>query len=80
MIISEHRPFEESLFFNVDILYLLFKYQLEGIPGWLSGLAPAFSPGCDLGVQGSSPTSGSMQSGESASLSLSAPPPTHALK
>ena len=24
------------------------KNQGQGIPGWLSGLAPAFSPGCDL--------------------------------
>ena len=31
-----------------------------GIPGWLSGLAPAFGPGRDPGVQGSSPTSGSL--------------------
>ena len=30
-----------------------------GIPGWLSGLAPAFGPGCDPGVPGSSPASGS---------------------
>ena len=28
------------------------KIQLTGIPGWLSGLAPAFSPGCDPGVLG----------------------------
>ena len=32
------------------------------IPGWLSGLAPAFGPGCDPGVRvpGSSPASGSL--------------------
>ncbi|CAK7321047.1 hypothetical protein VULLAG_LOCUS23050 [Vulpes lagopus] len=30
-----------------------------GIPGWRSGLAPAFGPGCDPGVPGSNPTSGS---------------------
>ena len=30
-----------------------------GIPGWLSGLEPAFGPGRDPGVPGSSPTSGS---------------------
>ena len=30
-----------------------------GIPGWLSGLEPAFGPGRDPGVLGSSPTSGS---------------------
>ena len=27
----------------------------KGIPGWLSGLAPAFGPGRDPGVPGSSP-------------------------
>ena len=31
-----------------------------GIPGWLRGLAPAFSPGHDPGDLGSSPTSGSL--------------------
>ena len=36
---------------------LLFKNHLTGIPGWLSGLAPAFGPGHDPGVPGSSPTS-----------------------
>ena len=30
-----------------------------GIPGWRSGLAPAFGPGRDPGDLGSSPTSGS---------------------
>ena len=30
-----------------------------GIPGWRSGLAPAFGPGCDPGDPGSNPTSGS---------------------
>ena len=29
-----------------------------GIPGWLSGLGPAFGPGCDPGVPGSGPESG----------------------
>ena len=32
-----------------------------GIPGWLSGLAPTFGPGCDPGFPGSSPASGSLQ-------------------
>ena len=31
-----------------------------GIPGWLSGLVPAFSPGRDPGGPGSSPTLGSL--------------------
>ena len=31
-----------------------------GIPGWLSGLVPAFGPGRDPGVPGSSPTAGSL--------------------
>ena len=30
-----------------------------GIPGWRSGLAPAFGPGCDPRDPGSSPTLGS---------------------
>ena len=36
------------------------KTFIWGIPGWLSGLALAFSPGCDPGVPGSSPMSGSL--------------------
>ena len=38
----------------------LFRNQFPGMPGWLSGLAPAFSPGCDPGDPRSSPTSGSL--------------------
>ena len=38
--------------FSIKILHL-------GIPGWCSGLAPAFGPGCDPGDPGSNPTSGS---------------------
>ena len=30
------------------------------LPGRLSGLVPAFGPGCGAGVPGSSPTSGSL--------------------
>ena len=33
--------------------------ECQGQPQWLSGLAPAFGPGCDPGDPGSSPTSGS---------------------
>ena len=36
------------------------ELRSEGIPGWLSGLAPAFRPGRDSGVPESSPTSGSL--------------------
>ena len=36
------------------------KNTKHGIPGWLSGLAPAFCPGCDPGVPEWSPTSGSL--------------------
>ena len=32
----------------------------EGIPEWLSGLVPAFGPGREPGVPGSSPTPGSL--------------------
>ena len=35
------------------------KQNLRGIPGWRSGLAPAFGPGRDPGDPGSNPTSGS---------------------
>ena len=35
------------------------KLETHGIPGWRSGLAPAFGPGCDPGDPGSNPTSGS---------------------
>ena len=35
------------------------KYTKIGIPGWRSGLAPAFGPGRDPGDPGSNPTSGS---------------------
>ena len=34
-----------------------FKNLLLGIPGWRSGLAPAFGPGRDPGDPGSNPTS-----------------------
>ena len=49
----------------------------EGIPGWLRGLAPAFSPGCDPGDPGLSPATGSLHGAclspvcVSASLALS---------
>ena len=43
---------------------------LGGIPGWRSGLVPAFGPGCDPGDPGLNPTSGS-QCMEPASPSLS---------
>ena len=36
-----------------------FKKKKRGIPGWRSGLAPAFGPGHDPGDPGSNPTSGS---------------------
>ena len=32
----------------------------SGMPGWLSGLVPAFGSGCDPGVPGSSPALGSL--------------------
>ena len=38
----------------------LIKNKREGQPRWLSSLAPAFGPGHDSGVPGSSPTSGSL--------------------
>ena len=37
----------------------LIRMMKMGIPGWRSGLAPAFGPGRDPGDSGSNPTSGS---------------------
>ena len=37
------------------------KMPKWGIPEWLSGLAPAFSPGCNPGVLGWSPAWGSLR-------------------
>ena len=39
--------------------YTKLKKLIPGIPGWRSGLAPAFGPGRDPGDPGSNPTSGS---------------------
>ena len=53
----------------------LFKYASVGIPGWHSGLVPAFGPERDPEDLGSNPTSGSPCM-EPASLSaMSLPPP-----
>ena len=52
-------------FYNQIILWkktstsLVLKVLDWGIPGWRSGLAPAFGPGRDPGDPGSNPTSGS---------------------
>ena len=48
------------------------KMSLEGIPGWLSGLAPAFGPGRDPGVPRRTPgmEPASLSFCVSASLSL----------
>ena len=49
-------PLDPSAFFLSDhILYSYFKKPNTVMPGWLSGLAPAFHPGCDPGVPRSSP-------------------------
>ena len=40
---------------------LTLKMLHVGIPGWLSGWASAFGSGCDPGVRGLSPASGSLQ-------------------
>ena len=45
---------------NYLIYHIDFKDVATGIPGWFSGLAPAFGPGRDPGDPGSSPTSGSV--------------------
>ena len=63
---------------SLVILPLVSTAPLEhfypGIPGWRSGLAPAFGPGRNPGGPGSSPTLGSWcmePANVSASLSLS---------
>ena len=63
-----HQGCSPSLSFQKDFIYLLERVSV-GIPGWLSGLQPSFGPGRDLGVPGSSPTSGSLH-GACLSLSL----------
>ena len=49
-----------------------FKMLIPGIPGWLRGLAPAFGPGRDPGVLGSSPALGSLHEPASPSACVSA--------
>ena len=59
-----------ALIIGLILMYVMFacsckklnnqlKSSKAGIPGWRSGLAPAFGPGRDPGDPGSSPTSGS---------------------
>ena len=43
---------------RVPTPYSTCKKKYVGIPGWLSGLAPAFGPGRDPGDPGSSSTLG----------------------
>ena len=43
---------------NDKVIFLVRK-ESAGIPGWRSGLAPAFGPGRDLEDPGSNSTSGS---------------------
>ena len=45
--------------FYAMLCFLCLELLFAGIPGWRSGLAPAFGPGCDPGDPGSNPTSGS---------------------
>ena len=46
-------------FFLKIYLFIFLKERERGIPGWRSGLAPAFGPGRDPGDPGLNPTSGS---------------------
>ena len=64
--------------YTIQSLKLFKQKRKGGIPGWCSGLAPAFGPGRDPGDPGSNPTSGSQcmepaspSACVSASLSLS---------
>ena len=60
---TKRQPMEwEKIFVNGTsdkVLVSKIYKELIGIPGWRSGLAPAFGPGRDLGDPGSNPTSGS---------------------
>ena len=44
---------------EIGVTLLQVKRNKAGIPGWRSGLAPAFGPGRDPRDPGSNPTSGS---------------------
>ena len=73
IVISTHKV--------LRLLVIQHKTPDRGIPGWRSGLAPAFGPGRDPGDLGSNPTSGSRclepaspSACVSASLSLSLSP------
>ena len=57
MMLSSFVP----LLIHTDLEFVVLNnHNGEGIPGWLSSLAPAFGPGRDPGDPGSSPTSGSL--------------------
>ena len=60
MMARETKAKNELLGLNQDKKLLHSKRNSQqGIPGWRSGLAPAFGPGHDPGDPGSNPTSGS---------------------
>ena len=52
-------PSPDLCYFYLLVIIVLRKSR--GIPGWRSGLAPAFGPGRDPGDPGLSPTLGSLQ-------------------
>ena len=60
----------DYVFMIILIICLVVLKEITGIPGWRSGLAPAFGPGRDPGDPGSNPTSGSLH-GACFSLCLS---------
>ena len=55
----DSRPPVHKLWFSYKMEYCATIKRMRGIPGWHSGLAPAFGPGRDPGDPGSNPTSGS---------------------
>ena len=62
-IVLGPRPNFTSNFLSGISLWSLpeaFNLVFLGIPGWRSGLVPAFGPGHDPGDPGSNPTSGSL--------------------
>ena len=64
-LFSLSKFFDEKMFKNrfksvdLSLIDLINEKYKAGIPGWRSGLAPAFGPGCNPGDLGLNPTSGS---------------------
>ena len=65
--------FSHSLTERKNIQYFPMIKNISRIPGWHSGLAPAFGPGRDPGDPGSNPMSGSQCMEPASPLPVSLP-------